>query len=393
MMVKAWIDRNLKGDPIIWAIIFALSIISILVVYSSTGALAYKKMHGNTEHYLMKHSMLVFLSLGAMWAAHKINYKYYAGLSKLGLVISVPLLIYAYKYGEKLNEASRWLTIPIINQSFQPSDFAKLALISALAAMLAKKQNNIEDFQKSFVPIIIWSGLICGLIALSNFSTSVILFSTCLLLMFIGRVPLKYLGLLFIIGIIVVPIGLKLGSRWETTKSRIENFMSDKEVSFQAEQSYIALASGGVIGHGPGNSVQRNFLPHSYSDFIYAIIVEEYGLIGGVFVLFLYLALLYRGMIIVVRSDKAFGGLLSAGLCFGLVIQAMINMGVAVGLGPITGQPLPLLSMGGTSLLFTGISLGIILSVSRGDISESSIASSNNSASGKETKNFDEESE
>jgi cell division protein FtsW len=399
-MVKTWIDRNLKGDPVIWAIIFALSIISILVVYSSTGALAYKKMHGNTEHYLMKHSMLVFLSLGAMWLAHKINYKYYAGLSKLGLIISMPLLIYAFKFGDELNDATRWVTIPIINQSFQPSDFAKLALIAALAAMLAKKQNNIDDFKKSFLPIILWCGVICGLIALSNFSTSIILFSSCMLLMFIGRVPVKYLGMLVVVGLIAGTCALALGQRLGTTIHRIQDFsgqiFSDGPVPFQAEQSYIALASGGVIGLGPGNSIQRNFLPHSYSDFIYAIIVEEYGLIGGIFVLFLYLALLYRGMIIVVRSDKAFGGLLSAGLCFGLVIQAMINMGVAVGLGPITGQPLPLLSMGGTSLLFTGISLGIILSVSRGDISESS-SGNNNGNSGnenfKELKNVDKQSD
>jgi cell division protein FtsW len=396
-MVKAWIDRNLKGDPVIWAIIFALSIISILVVYSSTGALAYKKMNGNTEHYLMKHSMLVFLSLGAMWAAHKINYKYYAGLSKLGLFISVPLLIYAFKFGDQLNEATRWVTIPIIHMSFQPSDFAKLALVSALAAMLAKKQNNIDDFKKSFLPMILWCAAICGLIALSNFSTSLILFATCMLLMLIGRVPVKHLFLFVVIGLAAGTLALWAGERLGTMISRIAIFINqlffDGEVPFQAEQSYIALASGGTIGLGPGNSIQRNFLPHSYSDFIYSIIVEEYGLIGGVFVLFLYLALLYRGMIIVVRSDKAFGGLLSAGLCFGLVIQAMINMGVAVGLGPITGQPLPLLSMGGTSLLFTGIALGIILSVSRGDISESSIATNGSSASGKVIKNFDEEPE
>jgi cell division protein FtsW len=399
-MVKAWIDRNLKGDPMIWAIIFALSIISILVVYSSTGALAYKKMHGNTEHYLMKHSMLVFLSLGAMWLAHKINYKYYSGISKLGLILSVPLLIYAFLFGDELNDANRWITIPIINQSFQPSDFAKLALIAALASMLAKKQNNIDDFKKSFLPIILWCGVICGLIALSNFSTSLILFSSCMLLMFIGRVPIKYLGMLVIVGLIAGTCALALGQRLGTMIHRIQDFsaqlFSDGPVPFQAEQSYIALASGGVIGLGPGNSIQRNFLPHSYSDFIYAIIVEEYGLVGGIFVLFLYLALLYRGMIIVVRSDKAFGGLLSAGLCFGLVIQAMINMGVAVGLGPITGQPLPLLSMGGTSLLFTGISLGIILSVSRGDISESTVGN-NNANTGSEnkidTKNVDKQSD
>jgi cell division protein FtsW len=304
-----------------------------------------------------------------MWFAHKINYKYYSGLSKMALWLCIPLLVYGRLFGDDINEAVRSITIPVINQSFRPSDFAKLALIAALARMLARRQDDIDDFKKTFLPMIAWCGGICALIALSNFSTSVMLFSTCLLLMFIGRVPVKYIGLLLLVGMVLVPIGLKLGSRWDTTMSRIKNFSTDS-VSFQAEQSYIALATGGIFGKGPGNSDQRNFLPHSYSDFIYSIIVEEYGLIGGVVVLFLFLALLYRGMIIVARSDRPFGGLLSAGLSFSLVIQALIHMGVAVGLGPVTGQPLPLLSMGGTSLLFTGISLGVILSVSRGDISE-----------------------
>ncbi len=365
--LKIWIDKNVKGDPVIWAIIFILSLISIAVVYSATGSLAYKRMQGDTEHYLIKHGMLVGLSLGCMWAAHKLNYKYYSRISRLALWLSVPLLVLAYKVGANINDANRWIIIPVINQSFQPSDFAKLALIANLASMLAKRQSNIENFKESFIPIVLWSGGICGLIALSNLSTALILFSTCLLLMFIGRVPIKYLAMLVVVGAFAGTVALMVGQRLGTAISRLDNFFNSEEIPFQAEQSYIALATGGVFGKGPGNSVQRNFLPHSYSDFIYSIIVEEYGFIGGIFILFLYLALLYRAMITVARSDRAFGGLLSAGLAFSLVIQAMINMGVAVGLGPITGQPLPLLSMGGTSLLFTGISLGIILSVSRGD--------------------------
>ncbi|MBY0424518.1 MAG: FtsW/RodA/SpoVE family cell cycle protein, partial [Cytophagales bacterium] len=193
---------------------------------------------------------------------------------------------------------------------------------------------------------------------------------TCMLLMFIGRVPLKYLGMLIIVGLVAGALALAVGQRMGTAVSRIKAFMDPKEIPFQLEQSYIAIATGGVLGKGPGNSTQRNFLPHPYSDFVYATIVEEYGLIGGVIILFLFLVLLYRGMITVANSERAFGGLLSAGLSFALVIQALINMAVAVGLGPITGLPLPLLSMGGTSLLFTGISLGIILSVSRGEVEE-----------------------
>ncbi len=376
-MVKAWVQKNLKGDPVIWGIILCFSLISILVVYSAIGSLAYKMMKGDTEHYLFKHSFLVFLSLACMWIAHKIDYKYYSKLSKLGLWLSIPLLVFAYFKGGDINGASRWFIIPVINQSFQPSDFAKLALIANLASMLAKRQANIEDFKESFIPIVLWSGLICGLIALANLSTAVLLFSTCLLLMFIGRVPFKFLAMLVLVGGICGTIALKLGQRLETAISRLEYFFVSKEIPFQAEQSYKAIATGMIFGKGPGQSVQGEFLPHSYSDFIYSIIIEEYGFIGAFIVLFLYLALLYRAMLTVSNSERAYGGLLSAGLAFSLVIQAMINMGVAVGLGPITGQPLPLLSMGGTSLLFTGISLGIILSVSRGDISETNFESKN----------------
>lgn len=374
MLNKAtdWLKENLKGDPFIWTIILLLSIISIAVVYSASSSLAFQKKDGDTMYYLIKHGGLVVASLLLVWLAHKINYKYYSRLSRFALIISVPLLIVTFIFGGELNGASRWLVIPVINQSFQPSDLAKLALIANLASMLAKRQANIEDFKESFIPIVLWCGIISGLIALSNLSTALILFSTCLLLMFIGRVPMKYLFMLMLVGVITGTIALKLGQRLDTAIARIEHFFDDSgEVPYQAEQAFIAIWNGGIFGKGPGNSHLKYFLPQSSSDFIYAIIIEEYGFIGGLFVLFLYLALLYRGMKTVVKSDRAFGGLLSAGLAFSLVVQAMINMGVAVGLGPITGQPLPLLSMGGTSLLFTGLSLGIILSVSRGDISES----------------------
>lgn len=366
-----WLKENLKGDPFIWSIIMMLSIISVAVVYSASSSLAFQKKDGDTVYYLIKHGGLIVGSLILVWLAHKIDYKYYSRLSRFALIISVPILVFTFIMGGELNGASRWLVIPIINQSFQPSDLAKLALIANLASMLAKRQANIEDFKESFIPIVLWCGIICGLIALSNLSTALILFSTCLLLMFIGRVPMKYLFMLVLVGAITGTIALKLGQRLETAISRIEHFFDDSgEVPYQAEQAYIAIWNGGLIGKGPGNSDLKYFLPQSSSDFIYAIIIEEYGFVGGIFVLFLYLALLYRGMKTVVKSDRAYGGLLSAGLAFSLVGQAMINMGVAVGLGPITGQPLPLLSMGGTSLLFTGLSLGIILSVSRGDLTE-----------------------
>lgn len=371
--LKDWIKYNLKGDPYIWMIILAFSILSIAVVYSSTSSLAFKRSDGSTEYFLMKHGGLVIFSLVFVWLAHKVNYKYYSRISLVALILSIPLLIIAFFFGDAINDANRWLTIPIINQSFQPSDLAKLALITQLASMLAKRQANIDDFKQSFIPVVAACGFICGLIALSNLSTAVILFTTCLILMFIGRVSMKYIMVLVLAGAFFGAVALKLGQRLETAVSRITVFFDENaEIPFQAEQSYIAIWNGGLIGQGPGNSDQKYFLPHSYSDFVYSIIIEEYGLIGGVLVLFLYLALLYRGIQTVMNSERAFGGLLSAGLSLSLVMQAMINMGVAVGLGPITGQPLPLLSMGGTSLIFTGLSLGIILSVSRGDIAETS---------------------
>jgi cell division protein FtsW len=369
-MIKKWVDKNLQGDPVIWIIVFALSLISILVVYSATGTLAFRRMEGNTEYYLFKHTFLVILSFFAMWVAHKIDYRYYSKLSKIALWLSIPLLIYAWKAGVNVNEASRWITIPIINQVFQPSDLAKLALIAALASMLSRRQQNIEDFKESLFPILLWCGVICGLIGMANLSTAILLFATCVLLMFIGRVPVKYLAMLMVVGLLAGSIVISVGQRGETGINRIKSFLDRKEIPFQAEQSFIAISTGGITGKGPGQSDRRNFLPHPYSDFIFAIIVEEYGMIGALIVISLYLALLYRGMVTVANSQRAYGGLLSAGLSFALVIQAMVNMGVAVGLGPITGLPLPLISMGGTSLLFTGISLGIILSVSRGEVDE-----------------------
>jgi cell division protein FtsW len=365
---KDWADNNLQGDRVIWAVVFALSIISVLVVYSSIGTLAYKRT-ASPEWLLLKHTGMVMLGLASMWVAHKIDYRYYSKLSRLGLWVSVPLLLYTFKFGTSLNEAARWIKVPFFG-SFQPSDFASLALIINLASMLSKRQQNIDDVKESLIPILFWCGSICGLIALSNFSSAVLLFATCMLIMFIGRVPIKYLAMLMLVGLLTGGMGVKLGTRWDTTMNRITSFVNGTELPFQAKHGRIAVATGGIVGKGPGNSDQRNILPHPYSDFVYAIVIEEYGIIGGVFVLALYLILLHRGMKAAYNSERAFGGLLSAGLSFDLVCQAMVNMGVVVGLGPITGQPLPLISMGGTAMVFTGISIGIILSVSRGEQEE-----------------------
>ena len=362
---KTWADENLQGDRVIWAVVFALSLISILVVYSSIGTLAFKRTE-SPESFLIKHTFTVLVGIAAMWFAHRVDYRYYSKLSKFALWISIPLLIYTFTNGVTINDAARWIHVPIIG-SFQPSDFASLALIVNLASMLSKRQQNIDDIKESLIPILFWCGIICGLIALTNLSTAVLLFLTCMLIMFIGRVPTKYLAMLVFVGVLFGALAVKFGVRGETAKSRITNFMNGDELPFQAKHARIAVATGGVAGKGPGNSDQRNILPHPYSDFIYAIVIEEYGMVGGVVVLILYLVLLHRGMKAAYNSDKAFGGLLSAGLSFDLVCQALVNMGVVVGLGPITGQPLPLISMGGTSMVFTGLAVGIILSVSRGD--------------------------
>lgn len=362
---KTWADENLQGDRVIWAVVFALSLISILVVYSSIGTLAFKRTE-SPESFLIKHTLTVFIGVAAMWFAHRVDYRYYSKLSKFALWISIPLLIYTFTNGVTINDAARWIHVPIIG-SFQPSDFASLALIVNLASMLSKRQQNIDDIKESLIPILFWCGIICGLIALTNLSTAVLLFLTCMLIMFIGRVPTKYLAMLVFVGVLFGALAVKFGVRGETARNRITNFMNGEELPFQAKHARIAVATGGVTGKGPGNSDQRNILPHPYSDFVYAIVIEEYGMIGGVIVILLYLVLLHRGMKAAYNSDKAFGGLLSAGLSFDLVCQALVNMGVVVGLGPITGQPLPLVSLGGTSMVFTGLAVGIILSVSRGE--------------------------
>lgn len=361
------------GDKVIWVVVGILSIISLLVVWSSTGSLAYKYQGGDMLHYIVRHGGLMIFGIFIMWLAHNIKYKYYSRFSQILIFVAVPLLLITLVSGANLNEARRWLVIPGINLSFQTSDLAKIALIMYLARLLSKKQVDIKDFRKGFIPLMVPIVLTVGLIFPANFSTAAILFATSIILLFVGRINMKYIGGVLGFGIILVAIlflfaqfNPKLLPRLETWQNRIENF-TDKESSgnYQADQSKIAIATGGLLGKMPGNSMQRNFLPHPYSDFIYAIIIEEYGAAGGVVVLVLYLVLLYRSVRIAIHSPGTFGAFLSIGLMFSLVFQAFINMAVAVNLLPVTGQPLPLLSMGGTSLLFTSFSIGIVLSVSR----------------------------
>lgn len=357
-----------KGDRWIWLIVILLSVISLLAVYSSTGTLAYKRGVG-AESILMKHLFMMIGGVALMYISHKLDYRYYAGISKMLMLITIPLLLYTLLFGSHVNDASRWIVIPGTGFTFQTSDLAKLALITYLARTLSRKQENIKDVKQSFIPIM---GSVCVvfiLIALANLSTALMLFGVSILLLIIGRISVKQIAVVCLAGAVLLTGVVLLGPRRKTYISRINTYMHPEKVdvdkSFQSDHAKIAIATGGVFGKGPGNSTERNFLPHPYSDFIYATIIEEYGLFGGFAIIVIYLFLLYRCIKIVTKAPKAFGALLAAGLSFSLTIQAFANMAVAVGLGPVTGVPLPLVSMGGTSILFTSVAFGIILSVSR----------------------------
>ena len=366
--------KYIKGDRIIWAVIFVLSVFSILAVYSSTGTLAYQRMGGNTTYYLIRHSVILFIGILIIFITHLIPYKYYSRLSQVFLYLVIPLLFVTLLVGTSFNQASRWLTLPGLGFTIQTSDFAKLALIMYIARALSLKQQIIKSYKEAFVPIMVPVILVCVLILPANLSTALILFGTSIILMFIGRISIKHLFAFAGIGVLVVSlfIGgallLDREGRISTWKNRIEDYVSgESKENYQVEQSKIAIATGGLFGKKPGKSVQRNFLPNPYSDFIFAIIIEEYGLIfGGLPILFAYLFLLFRAGVIVKKSTRTFPAFLAIGLVITIVFQAMVNMAVAVNLFPVTGQTLPLISMGGSSLLFTSIAFGIILSVSRG---------------------------
>ncbi|MEI6488619.1 MAG: FtsW/RodA/SpoVE family cell cycle protein [Bacteroidota bacterium] len=365
--------KYIKGDKVIWTVVVLLSLLSILVVYSSVVALAYRYKGGDTSSYLVKHIFIVGSGLFIMYLIHKVKYTYFSRISQIAFLVSMPLLFYTLVKGVSAGEASRWLAIPGTSLTFQTSDFAKLALIAYVARMLSLKQDVIKDFKKAFLPVVFPIAIVCALILPANFSTAALLFLTCMVLMFVGRINTKHLliligsglvfGALLILLIFNFPNIIKRGETW---KARIENFKNgDSQSNFQAEQAKIAIATGGIVGKGPGNSMQRNFLPQAASDFIFAIVIEEWGLIAAIIIVFLYIVLLFRGIRIANKSERTFGSLLAVGLTFSLVFQAMINMAVAVNLFPVTGQPLPLVSMGGTSIWFTSIAIGIILSVSK----------------------------
>jgi cell division protein FtsW len=378
-----------KGDRVIWGVVIILTLVSLLVVYSSTGSLAYKYSR-STESYLFKQFAFIILGVLIIYFAHRVNYTLYSRVASILFIASILLLIYTYFFGVRLNEGTRWIKLPVINMTFQTSDMAKLALFIFLSRQLSRKQNVIKDFKKGFLPVIIPVAIICLMIAPSNLSTALLIGGTSIMLMFIGRVSTKHI--LFTVGILLLPVivlftvavttydkkeqrakelpAVFSAGRIPTWVSRIQTFMYSKkedvnEKMYQVNQAKIAIAKGGWLGLGPGNSEARNFLPHSYSDFIYAIILEEYGLIGGAFIVFIYLLFLYRCIRLYRKCPYAFGAFLALALSFMLVIQAIANMGVNVNIFPNTGVTLPLVSMGGSSFLFTCLSIGIILSVAR----------------------------
>jgi cell division protein FtsW len=375
-----------RGDKVIWAIVIMLTMVSILVVYSSIGSLAYK-MNKSTESYLFKQTGFIALGVLIIYFAHRVNYTIYSRVATILFLISIPLLFYTLKFGSSINEANRWIKLPVINMTFQTSDLGKLALFMYMSRQLSRRRNVIKDFKKGFLPLIGPVIIICALIAPANLSTALLIGGIALMLMFIGRVRLRHIMLVVgsaLIPIIILvlvatlyynkeehtskdlPAVLSIG-RMPTWIRRVQDFMyADKEdASYQVQQAKIAIAKGGWMGRGPGKSEQRNFLPHPYSDFIYAIIIEEYGLTGGAIIILIYILFLFRSIRIFQRCPYAFGAFLAVALSFTLVIQAMVNMAVNVNLLPTTGVTLPLVSMGGSSLWFTCFAIGIILSVAR----------------------------
>ncbi len=391
-----------KGDRVIWIVALILGVISLIVVYSATSALAVAKYDGNTGKVVMKHLGMLLFSFLMMIGASRVNYKRYAKIALLLLIPCMALLLYTLVFGRNINDASR--SINLGGFSFQPSEMAKIILITYLARQIIMMEGSVYKFKDFLVKLAAPILLTVALIFSENLSTAVILIAVCMVLLFIGRVRL--LHILALVGFCVIGMGAYLGidaaktgiqnrremrdqqeavvrgepvhmykekqNRIQTWTNRLKTMGEDKEKvdpfddqHMQRTYADIAVASSSVFGKGPGKSAQRNFLPHPYSDFIYAIIVEEYGLIGGIVVLLLYVILFTRVLRIVIKRPLTFGALMAFGLGFLVNIQAMINMGVSIGLLPVTGQPLPLVSMGGTSLMATGIILGMILSVTR----------------------------
>jgi cell division protein FtsW len=371
MSISNRIAAELRGDRTIWMVIALLSLFSILAVYSASSTAAWQSPNGNTTVFLMGHLMRLGAGLGLVYLCHLLHYRQYQRMAPWLILLAVPLLGMTLFFGMDINDANRWLKIPGLGISFQTSEFAKIALVIYLARELTRKQDYISSFKDAFLPIIVPVLIVCGMIAPANLSTASLLFMTSIVLMFIGRVSIQYIALLATLGLVVFAFLVALGRlepdlvRVETWYSRMNEFMNNPDGGYQVQQAKIAIAQGGFFGVGPGNSLARNFLPYASADFIYAIICEEYGMLGGLLLMALYTTLFLRTVKLVTRSPKAFGAFLAIGLSLSITTQALANMAVNLNLLPATGVTLPLISMGGSSLLFTCIALGMILSVSK----------------------------
>lgn len=369
------IFQHVKGDKTIWAIVAILAVFSFMPVYSASTNLVYVVGSGSTLGYLIKHMVLLIMGFAIIYGVHKIPYRYFSGGSVLMLPIVIILLIFTLMQGTTIGgaNASRWIRIPFVGVGFQTSTLAGLVLMVYVARYLAKNKEKQIKFKESVLQLWLPVALVLFLILPANFSTTAIIFVMILMLVFIGGYPLKYIGIILGAGILALAFFILVAkvfpdampNRIQTWQSRIENF-SDKESkeAYQVEKAKIAIATGGPIGRGPGKSVQKNFLPQSSSDFIFAIIIEEYGLAGGLVVIFIYFLLLFRIFVVIRKTTTIFGTLLVVGVGCPIIFQATINMAVATNLFPVTGQTLPLISSGGTSIWMTCFALGMILSVS-----------------------------
>ncbi|MAZ28124.1 MAG: cell division protein FtsW [Cytophagaceae bacterium] len=370
------IFKNLKGDKSIWAIVALLAVFSFLPVYSASSNLAYLYSNGDTLKFLLTHFMHLVLGFAILYGVHKVPFRYFKGLSIIGLPIIIILLVITMAQGNTIDgaNASRWIKVPFVGITFQTSTLASVVLMVYVARYLSRIQDKEITFKETILPLWTPVAVVLMLILPANFSTTAIMFAMILTLVFLGGYPLKYIGI--VVGTGVAAFGLfillalafpkMMPNRIDTWKSRIESFNHSEETEegYQIEKAKIAIATGGILGKGPGGSVQKNFLPQSSSDFIFAIIIEEYGLVGGLLLMLLYLLLLFRIVVVAHKSPSIFGKLVTVGVGLPIVFQALINMAVAVELFPVTGQTLPMVSSGGTSIWMTCLAVGIILSVS-----------------------------
>ncbi len=368
---------NIKGDKAIWGVVALLALFSFLPVYSASSNLVYVVGKGTTIGHLVKHGMLLFLGFGIIYGVHKIPTHFFKGLSIIAMPIVVVLLAYTLAQGTTIDgaNASRWISLPLVGITFQTSNLAAVVLMIYVARYLTRIKDKTITFSESLVPLWLPVFIVTILILPANFSTAAILFFMVLILCFLGGYPLKYLSGIIGTGLLILTIFILtvkaypdlFPNRVDTWINRVESFWdpADTESDYQIEKAKIAIASGGIVGNGAGKSVMKNFLPQSSSDFIYAIIIEEYGLVGGFVLMFFYMLLLFRIVVVANSNETVFGKLLAVGVGLPIVFQALINMAVAVELFPVTGQTLPLISSGGTSIWMTCLAIGIVLSASR----------------------------